>query len=188
MIGLLAAGGALLPKGTCVRENGCALASPTLAMRLYGMTSMPVVAGDLSYLGVELPMGVDQVASTFPHDKSHDVEIGIRVLIDAHLCNLACCYSEQDLTNLVKHIAEIVGANILNLVSQKFAGEALTLVAILSSSHCVVHSWPELRFISIDLFVCNADVDRRAVIELVSKSLGASRVEAREMTTRASAR
>ena len=129
-------------------------------------------------------MGSDQVASTFPCNDGHDAQIGVRILLDAYFCKPACCHSEQDLIDLIGKLAETVGANIVNLISHEFTGGALTIIAILSTSHCVVHTWPEHRFISIDLFVCKPDVDNRALIELVFESLGASRVEAKEVVTK----
>jgi S-adenosylmethionine decarboxylase proenzyme len=129
----------------------------------------------------------DQFASAFPYE-DREAEIGVRVLLDAYSCKPECCHSEQDLKALISKLAEAAGATIVNLMSHTFTGGALTIIAILSTSHCVVHTWPEHRFVSIDLFVCKSDIDNRALIKMASESLGASRVEAKEVVTKAAAR
>lgn len=45
--------------------------------------------------------------------------------------------------------------------SESVAGGA-TGVVILAESHVSIHTWPEKRFVTLDVFVCNMNCDNRA--------------------------
>jgi S-adenosylmethionine decarboxylase len=39
------------------------------------------------------------------------------------------------------------------------APDAFTGVSVLAESHITVHTWPEIRFVSVDVYVCNVSRD-----------------------------
>ncbi|MBS4099574.1 MAG: adenosylmethionine decarboxylase [Sulfuricella sp.] len=41
-------------------------------------------------------------------------------------------------------------------------GGGVTGVVVLAESHLSVHTWPEKRFVTLDVFVCNLNCDNRA--------------------------
>ena len=48
---------------------------------------------------------------------------------------------------------------VLDSLEHEYTPYGLTKVYILSESHCIVHVYPEHNFLSLDLFVCNPEVD-----------------------------
>src|SRR5690242_9424932 len=119
-------------------------------------------------------MGTDEASGERSCDDGEAVvAVGTRVAIDAHQCGVSTCRSLDGLVRLVAGIADVLRADVLRVASQDFPGGGLTVVAILSASHCVVHSWPEFGYISVDLFVCNTEVDLQALDTFVGRTLGA---------------
>ena len=50
----------------------------------------------------------------------------------------------------------------------------VTGVVILAESHLAVHTWPEKRFVTLDVFVCNMHSDNRAKAHQLFESLVAA--------------
>ena len=73
-------------------------------------------------------------------------------------------------------VAVAAGAKILGLVAQAFPGGGFTILAVLSSSHCAVHSWPEYGLVTVELFACSSEMDRSAVARVVRDLLEADSV------------
>lgn len=53
----------------------------------------------------------------------------------------------------------------------KFDPQGLTRVYILSESHCVIHTYPEHNYFSLDLFICNPAVDLACISDTLSELL-----------------
>ena len=52
---------------------------------------------------------------------------------------------------------------ILNIMEHKFEPHGLTIVCILSESHCTIHTWPESNYCALDIYGCgDADLKKAA--------------------------
>jgi len=67
--------------------------------------------------------------------------------LDAHL-------QLQELTERVRKLSEALELVVVRQSVHEFAPHAYTIACILSTSHMVVHTWPEYQFIVVDLFSC----------------------------------
>src|SRR6266852_764976 len=55
-----------------------------------------------------------------------------------------------------------------------FAPGAITAMAILSTSHAILHTWPEYHLIIIDLFSCSPKAAQEEIVEAVQTAFGAT--------------
>lgn len=56
---------------------------------------------------------------------------------------------------ILRQAAAVAGANVLNVMLHKFGDEGgVTGVALLAESHMSIHTWPEIDFIALDVFMC----------------------------------
>jgi S-adenosylmethionine decarboxylase len=56
---------------------------------------------------------------------------------------------------VMRRAAEACGATVLNVLLHSFGeGGGITGVAILAESHISIHTWPELDYVALDVFVC----------------------------------
>jgi S-adenosylmethionine decarboxylase proenzyme len=68
----------------------------------------------------------------------------------------------------------LVGASGLTVVGDlfhQFAPHGVTGTILLAESHLAIHTWPETRFASIDVFVCNFKSDNHAKARQLFDSL-----------------
>ena len=67
----------------------------------------------------------------------------------------------------VRDLAASIGATVLNVSTHRFAPQGLSCIAQISASHIALHTWPENRFASVDVFSCTRRVDAAALISLL---------------------
>jgi S-adenosylmethionine decarboxylase len=68
--------------------------------------------------------------------------------------------------DLIADIADVIDVKIEKLTSHKFKGQGITVAAIVSESHIVVHTWPEHAYIQIDISSCK-DFEFEDVIQMI---------------------
>lgn len=77
---------------------------------------------------------------------------GTHVLID--------CYGATDpgdeTLNILRRVAALAGCSVLEEVEHVFPNGGRTALVLLSQSHASIHTWPEDRYISFDLYSCRA--------------------------------
>ena len=82
-------------------------------------------------------------------------EKGIHIIVDLYGCN------EKKIDN-VKFMNSLVNKALSksNLVSygtlyHKFNPKGFTSITLLAASHLSIHTWPELKYVSLDIFACD---------------------------------
>lgn len=62
----------------------------------------------------------------------------------------------------------------------QFMPSGVTGVILLSSSHISVHTWPEYKYVSLDIFSCAGEKKARRAFELIKKELLPQKVSYQE--------
>lgn len=97
-----------------------------------------------------------------------------------HLLFDAVC--EHDLTErdiqLIKDIIER-DLTVVNKIEHKFTPHGETIVFILAESHFTLHTYPENKFITLDIYVCNLDVNLQKIVDEISNQISFEKVEQR---------
>ena len=93
---------------------------------------------------------------------SNFVAPGLHLLIDfwgaKHLQDKA------HIRKALKKAAEACGATVLKIVLHSFGeGAGITGVAVLAESHISIHTWPEINYIALDVFMCGSCDPHRSV-------------------------
>lgn len=90
--------------------------------------------------------------------------MGRHILLNIHECG-----NTVGLTNLAEYetfILELLKschAEVVNTVSHQFNG-GFTHLALLTTSHCSIHTWPEWDSAAIDIFTCSDKVDCEGIV------------------------
>jgi S-adenosylmethionine decarboxylase proenzyme len=82
----------------------------------------------------------------------------IHIIADLYDCDFDFYISKQNIENIVFDISQIIQINQLTIVWEKyyeFGKNSFTLVFLLAESHLSIHTWPEKKYISFDIYVCN---------------------------------
>lgn len=93
---------------------------------------------------------------------SNFVAPGVHLLIDfwgaRHL------QDKVFIRKLLKKAADACNAKVLKIVLHSFGEKAgITGVAVLAESHISIHTWPEINYIAMDVFMCGSCDPHKAV-------------------------
>ena len=107
---------------------------------------------------------------------------GLHLTADAHECaaDAALLRDAQALRTLcLASIAETGLAPVGELFHAFPAQGGVTGVVLLAESHVALHTWPELRAVTLDVYVCNYGADNSARAEALLARLQAAFAPAR---------
>ena len=97
-----------------------------------------------------------------------------------HLIFDAVCerdFTEDDI-NAIKAIIE-KNLTVIKKVEHKFTPHGETIVFILSESHFTIHTYPENKYLSMDIYVCNLETNLEAIVEEIKSILPFEKVDSR---------
>ena len=77
---------------------------------------------------------------------------GKHLLIDLYDC--ANHGSQQEIQEVMIKSCQAAGATVLFSYLHPFTGGGVSGAVILAESHERIHTWPEMNFVSLDIFVC----------------------------------
>jgi S-adenosylmethionine decarboxylase proenzyme len=82
--------------------------------------------------------------------------------------------SVDTLRNACVAAARATGLTVVGERFHQFEPQGVTGMVLLAESHLAIHTWPEHRFVSIDVYVCNYTGDNSAKAEQVFRALEAA--------------
>ena len=95
-------------------------------------------------------------------------------LIDC--ANVSLLGDEKGMRMLVEEAAVEGNMKVLDVKSWKI-GVGVSVVAIILESHISVHTWPEYRYATVDVYSCGPHTDPRAAFNHIIRGLRPERVE-----------
>ena len=91
-------------------------------------------------------------------------------------CILELYGCPSDLLNDVPFVCEAVEhaskqslSTLIKLSSHQYQPQGVTVVGLLAESHISVHTWPEHRYVAIDIFTCGQSAEPRAACDFLVK-------------------
>lgn len=84
---------------------------------------------------------------------------GLHILGELHTNEI---YSLEDISLVKDKIVELIaqaGLSQVGMAEHIFPESGYTFVILLAESHVSIHTWPELGYITLDVFVCNVSRD-----------------------------
>lgn len=100
---------------------------------------------------------------------------GVHLILDLYECDLGALPETEDgLGKLKDHISDLLKEHSLTEVGNVyhyFGPQAFTATICLAESHLTFHTWPEDRYVSVDLFVCNRRNERTREAEDLTRIL-----------------
>lgn len=74
------------------------------------------------------------------------------------------------------------GATIVEECFHQFAPEGVSGVVVIQESHFTIHTWPEHRYASIDLFTCGERINPWVAFDYLTEKLRCDNVEYRDLS------
>ena len=116
---------------------------------------------------------------------------GLHLIAELHDCRCEprLLHSVDALRDVCLAVCSVPGLTPVGQIFYQFGSDSepagATGTVILAESHLAVHTWPELKAVTLDLYVCNFSQDNsaaaRAACERLIAAFAPSRVERREL-------
>jgi S-adenosylmethionine/arginine decarboxylase-like enzyme len=97
-----------------------------------------------------------------------------------HLIFDAVCardFTEADI-DIIKTIIE-ENLTVIKRMEHKFTPYGETIVFILSESHFTIHTYPEHRYLSLDIYVCNLETNLDKIMEKIKSSIPFEKIDSK---------
>ena len=101
---------------------------------------------------------------------------GIHIVGNLNGCNPRKLSDIGFLINVVKEAAKIGNMTLLDIKSWKI-GNGVSVIGIVLESHISIHTWPEHRFATVDVYSCGVHTDPEKAFDYIVRALEAQNVE-----------
>ena len=103
---------------------------------------------------------------------------GYHVYGNLYDCDPEILKNETLLVQIVKDAATKAQVNVLSIFYYKFSPEGgVSVIAIVAESHIAIHTWPEYRFATVDVYTCGNTANPMVAFEYIAKALNAKRYD-----------
>jgi len=75
----------------------------------------------------------------------------------------------QDIEQLVLEISENMGCTVEKIISHEYHPQGITVTCIISESSITVHTWPEHKYVQIDINSCRMFDTSEVVLSILEK-------------------
>ena len=106
---------------------------------------------------------------------------GRHLILDLYDCDKQLLDNYDALRKLIETALQLSNATILRIIGEKFEPQGVTLLALLSESHCSIHTWPEIGYAAIDLYTCGNTTNSHKASEFLKYKLKAKKVNEKEL-------
>lgn len=96
---------------------------------------------------------------------------GLELLLDLYDCKTAALNDAAALERIMRAAVELARFDVVESVAHQFPHQGVTLVLILGQSHATLHTWPEARFVTADVYVCGQTDATKAALETIREHL-----------------
>ena len=96
---------------------------------------------------------------------------GKHILAEYFECECTYLDSEQAIREVMLEAALASGATIVGNIFHHFSPQGVTGVVVIAESHLAIHTWPEYRYASVDLFTCGSHLDPWVGFEYLKERL-----------------
>lgn len=101
-----------------------------------------------------------------------------QLMADLRECDSSVLDSVQMISSIAREAVAALGAEIVEECVHRFEPIGVSYVAIISTSHFSIHTWPEYGFAAVDVFSCADDV-HKGITDFIAQALGAQDVSIR---------
>lgn len=107
----------------------------------------------------------------------------VHVKLFAHDCPAKLLNDSRYLVSLLSKAARAASLKVVASKAHEFPVQGVTAFVLLAESHIAIHTWPEGRFATVELFACNGRYANRAV-KVLKDGLEGKRFTVKQETSR----
>lgn len=113
--------------------------------------------------------------------ETETLALGRHVLIEYYGCDAAILNDGDRIRELMLEAASRSRATIVTDVFHRFNPHGISGVVVIAESHIAIHTWPEHRCASVDIFSCNKDWELHVIQGFLAEGFGAATTTSNEI-------
>lgn len=95
---------------------------------------------------------------------------GVHLIIDVYdIYNIESIKFVNKIQSLMNDIIIKCNLNVVGELTHQFEPFGATMIYLLSESHLSVHTYPEMKMITLDLYSCNININTDEVINIINQ-------------------
>lgn len=99
-----------------------------------------------------------------------------QLIVDLYGCQPSSIDDVDYIKNVIHQVCERIGAGIVEECYHKFTPIGISAVAVITTSHISIHTWPEYGYAAVDVFSCQEDIPGE-ICRLLADLLKAEQIE-----------
>lgn len=103
-----------------------------------------------------------------------------QLFVDLYECNADIIDDIEKIRRIAQDAIHAIGAEVVEECMHKFEPIGVTYIAVITTSHFSIHTWPENRYAAVDIFSCKEEVPER-LAEQLKLAFGAGRAMIKRM-------
>ncbi len=118
------------------------------------------------------------VQSTVNGERNEKLVTGRHIYGNLYECDYETLTDEVRLVEIVREAARMANAMLISVGSYRFgANGGITVFGIIAESHISIHTWPEYKFATVDVYTCGDHTDPDAAFNFIVEALRPQRHE-----------
>lgn len=95
--------------------------------------------------------------------------VGVHLIIDVYdIYNVKSINFVSKIQPLMNEIISKCNLNVVGELAHQFEPIGATMIYLLSESHLSIHTYPEMKMITLDLYSCNLNINCDEVIKIIN--------------------
>ena len=102
-------------------------------------------------------------------------------LIELYDCDQDLLENDTYVKNTFKEAAKLANATVVSEKFHNFSPYGLTGVLVITESHISIHTWPEHKYVAVDVFSCDDKVDHKKILNHLKVNLFSTRTKSKSV-------
>ncbi|MCD6283939.1 adenosylmethionine decarboxylase [bacterium] len=85
--------------------------------------------------------------------------------------------NERKIKQVLKEAVSVAKSTLISIQTHKYSPHGFSAIALVSESHISIHTWPEYKYIAIDIFTCGEKTDPYAAVNVFKNTFKPKKVE-----------
>lgn len=81
-----------------------------------------------------------------------------QLFVDLYACDAGILDNLGQIKEIARDVIQEIGAEIVEECVHKFEPIGVTYIAVITTSHFSIHTWPENAYAAVDIFSCDGEV------------------------------
>jgi S-adenosylmethionine decarboxylase proenzyme len=108
--------------------------------------------------------------------------LGRHLLVEFYDCNPDIINNKELVEQYMKEAALKAGSTIVQSVFHMFQPHGVSGVVVIAESHLAIHTWPEYKYASVDLYTCGSCVDPLIAYRYLKNKFESNNADLKEIT------